>query len=224
MSRFRRAARKYAKRKQRKWKRRAQALSTVNRSLQPIPNRYICKMKYGTTVATGATGQFIFNLNSLFDPDRTGVGHQPYGFDPIANLYNRYRVIACGWRIHNPTAPTGTPVIVASLPSNDLGIVTSNTGLMLEHPRCKYITTNPGATPLTLKGKAYLPKMMGRTKAQYMADDNYQSFVTGSPNELGLLYLQTFNGLSGDGFGGIGLTVLLEFTVEFFDVKHVVQS
>lgn len=224
MSRIRRAARKYAKRKQRKWKRRAQALGVVNKSLQPIPNRYICKMKYSTTIATGASGQYTFNLNSLFDPDRTGVGFQPYGFDPLSNLYNRYRVIACGWRVHNPVAASGTPVIVASLPSNDLGMITTNTSIMLEHPRCKYVIANPGGPPVTLKGKSYLPKLMGRTKAQYMADDNYQAIVTASPNELGLLYLQTFNGLSGDGFGGIGLTVLLEFTVEFFDTKHIVKS
>lgn len=200
------------------------ALTNVNRSLQPIPNRYICKMKYSTTIATAAAGQFIFNLNSLFDPDRTGVGHQPYGFDPLANLYNRYRVIACGWRVQQPASNTGTPVITACLPSNDLGVVFPSTDEMLENPRCKYITQNPGAAIETLRGKVYLPKLMGRTKTQYMADDNYQATVVSSPNELGLLYLQTFNGLSGVGFGGIGLTVVLEYTVEFFDAKRIAQS
>lgn len=224
MSRFRRAARKYAKRKLRKWKRRAQALSNVNRSLQPIPNRYICKMKYGTTTTTSLGGQAVFNLNSLFDPDRTGVGHQPYGFDPLANLYNRYRVISCGWRIQTPTGATGNPIIIAALPNNDLGLTYVATDEMLENPRCKWVMNNPGAPINTLKGKQYLPKLMGRSKAQYMADDNYQAIVTTSPNELGLLYIQTFNGFNGASLGGISITVLLEFTVEFFDVKHVVQS
>ena len=42
----------------------SRALTTVNRSLQPFPNRYICKMKYATNVTTSAvTGQYIFNLN-----------------------------------------------------------------------------------------------------------------------------------------------------------------
>lgn len=39
------------------------------------------------------TGQ-IHRLNSLFDPDYTGVGHQPRGFDQLALLYSRYRVNA----------------------------------------------------------------------------------------------------------------------------------
>lgn len=225
MSRFRRAARKYAKRKQRKWKRRAQALSNVNRSLQPIPNRYICKMKYGTTTTTTALGgQAVFNLNSLFDPDRTGLGHQPYAMDSLSALYNRYRVISCGWRIQTPTGASGNPIIIAALPNNDLGLTYVATDEMLENPRCKWVMNNPGAPINTLKGKQYLPKLMGRSKAQYMADDNYQAVVTTSPNELGLLYIQTFNGFNGAALGGISITVLLEFTVEFFDVKHVAQS
>lgn len=203
---------------------RSGALTTVNRSLQPIANRYICKMKYGTTIVTNATGQYVFNMNSLYDPDRTGIGHQPYGYDPLSNLYNRYRVVSCGWRVHNPTGATGGAIITASFPNNDLGMTFANTGEMLENPRCKYIVQNPGAPVISLHGKSYLPKLMGRTKSQYMADDNYQAIVTASPSELGLLYLQTFNSLSGDALGGIGLTVILEFTVEFFDLKHIVQS
>lgn len=216
---IRRRARKGAGRR-----RGGQATTTVNKSLQPIPNRYICKMKYTTTVTSDALGQYIFNLNSLYDPDRTGAGHQPYGYDPLSNLYNRYRVISCGWRVQGPLGADGPPIIVASLPNNDLGLAFANTGVMLENPRCKYIAQNPGAPIPTLRGKIYLPKLMGRSKTQYMADDNYQSIVTASPNELGLLYLQTFNGYTGVAYAGVGLTVLLEFTVEFFDLKHVVQS
>jgi len=76
----------------------------------------------------------------------------------------------------------------------------------------------------TLSGKSYLPKLMGRTRAQYMADDNYQAIVSTNPTETGWLYLQTFNATTGLPIGGIPLNVVLEFTVEFFDLKHIVQS
>lgn len=218
----RRAARKPRRKVARRGPR--QALTTVNRSLQPIANRYICKMKYGTTVATSSSGSYIFNLNSLFDPDRTGFGHQPYGFDNLATLYNRYRVIACGWRVQEPAGSTGLPLTTSAIASNDLSISWSNTGIMLENPRAKYITQNPGAPAMTLRGKQYIPALVGRTKAQYMADDSYQATVLTSPSEVAVLYLQTFNALSGDAIAGIGLQVLLEYTVEFYDLKHVVQS
>jgi len=201
-----------------------QALTTVNRSLQPFPNRYVCKLKYATTVVTDALGSYIFNLNSLFDPDRTGGGHQPYGFDNLALLYNRYRCIATGWRIQNPMAANALPVTTGCIASNDASVAWTNTGVMLENPRAKYVTQNPGAASVTLSGKISLPKLMGRTKSQYMADDNYQSPVVGSPNELGLLYIQTFAATNGNTTAGQALQVILEYTVEFFDSKHVVQS
>lgn len=199
-------------------------LTTVNRSLQPIPDRYICKMKYATTVSTDLTGQYIFNLNSLFDPDRTSFGHQPYGYDNLTVLYNRYRVISCGWRICMPANYNGVSILLGSLPNNDPGISYLNDGEMRENPRTKYVLQNPGATSLVLKGKQNIATLMGRTKQQYMADDSYQAVTTASPNELGLLYLQTFTATTGLPLGSIPVNVTLEFTAEFFDLKHVVQS
>jgi hypothetical protein len=46
------------------------------------------------SVSTFGTGQ-VFRLNSCFDPDETGVGHQPYGWDQITPFYGTYKVIKC---------------------------------------------------------------------------------------------------------------------------------
>lgn len=204
----------------------SRALTTVNRSLQPFPNRYICKMKYSTNVYTNSTtGQYVFNLNSLYDPDSTGIGHQPYGYDNLALLYNRYRVISCGWRIIHPIGGfQGPAIMLACLPNNDASIVYTDAGEMTENPRTKYIIQNPGGSITPLKGKVYIPKLVGRTKAQYMADDHYQATVVSSPVEQALLYLQSFNPATGGVATSIPIQVVLEYTVEFFDVKHVVQS
>ena len=206
-------------------KRKGQVLTNVNRSLQPFATRYIAKMKYATTIATSAlNGQFIFNLNSIFDPDRTGVGHQPYGYDSLATIYNRYRVISCGWRVQHPMASAGVPVTIGCIASNDLGISWTDTGELLENPRAKYITQLPGSTAVTLRGKQHLPTLVGRTKTQYMSDDQYQANVTTSPSENCLLYLQTFASTNGFPTPSQPLQVVLEYTVEWFDSKRLIQS
>lgn len=205
--------------------RRGQALTNVNRSLQPIANRYICKQKYGTFVTTSSlSGQYIFNLNSCFDPDRTGIGHQPMGYDQLAGLYNKYRVISCGWRVQLPLSSGANAYSVGCLPSNDASIVWNDFGEMTEVSRTKYITQNSGAPAATLSGKINLATLVGKTKSQYMSDDTFAANVLTSPSEVMLLYLQTFSTGTGLATGGINLQVLLEFTVEYFDPKRLLQS
>lgn len=197
----------------------------VNRALQPIPQRYITKMKYSELVSTNANGFYAFNLNSIFDPNRTGIGHQPYGFDTLATLYNRYRVISCGWRIA-PVAPAvlaSSTVQLACLPGNE-----ELTGILSmfeckENPRARYSLTTNGGEVRFVTGKQYIPSLVGRSKAQYMADDRYQAQTTASPNELAILNLYTAVG-NVDSTATFPIQVLLEYTVEFFDIKHLAQS
>jgi hypothetical protein len=45
----------------------------------------------------------VFSLNSLFDPDISGTGHQPYGFDQLCSStgpYTRYKVIGVELELH----------------------------------------------------------------------------------------------------------------------------
>jgi len=66
----------------------------------PLPPTAIRKFKYAgqfnVNPAVGVTAGYVFRANSLYDPDVTGVGHQPYGFDQMMEHYNHYEVLeAC---------------------------------------------------------------------------------------------------------------------------------
>jgi len=195
-------------------------MGTVNRALQPIPQRYVCKMKYADDVTTDGLGSFRFNLNSLFDPNRSGLGHQPYGFDQLAALYNRYRVVSCGWRVTSPQSVSVRQV--GTLPANESTVAIASFAELKENPRAKYVTQMPGGNIQLVSGKVFIPSLMGRTKAQYMADDRYQADTGASPVELAVLniYVASETGALVAG----NLNVLLEYTVEFFDVKPLGQS
>lgn len=217
--------RKFIKRKVMARRRNPGRRLIINTALHPIPQRFITKMKYSEQISTDASGQYYMNLNSIFDPNRTGAGHQPYGFDTLATLYNRYRVISCGYRIQvnwsgNVTACQ--PVLAAALPSNE-PLTFLSAAEARENPRAKYITQTFGGEAQTLRGKVYIPSLVGRNKAQYMADDRYQALTTGSPQELAILNIITASG-GLDTPNSCTLQILMEYTVEFFDIKNLAQS
>jgi len=63
----------------------------------PFPPRRFVKFTYGQLISlsNGAAGVYgtgqTFRLNSLFDPDLTGVGHQPYGYDQVSLVYQKFK-------------------------------------------------------------------------------------------------------------------------------------
>lgn len=192
----------------------------VNRALHPIPQRFITKQKYSDTFAISAlVPSYVFNLNSTFDPNRTGAGHQPYGRDTLADLYNRYRVISCSFVINGYA--DNNAIRIACIATNELPSLTSVSDLC-ERPRARFIVQNPGGNTQYLKGSISIASLVGRTKAQYMADDRYQADVAANPAELALLQIAA--GGMNDSTAAATLTITLEYTVEYFDMRPLGQS
>lgn len=210
-----------AKRKNYRRKRtyRKKTTVNVNRALQPVPQRFIVKMKYAEDVQLNSSGNYQFNLNSVFDPNRTGTGHQPYGHDQFAALFNRYRVVSVGWRIC--ALSSTVPLQVGAVPSNEPQVITSM-DILKEQPRAKYVCQNFGGKTEYLTGWISLPSLVGRNRSQYMADDRYQSQVGASPAEAAILNCVVANpqGLP----IAATMNVILEYTVEWFDKVTLGQS
>lgn len=63
---------------------------------QNVKQKDFYKLTYADSVqlttATSSSGEYVFRLNSLYDVDSSGTGHQPYGHDTLATLWTRYRV------------------------------------------------------------------------------------------------------------------------------------
>jgi len=169
--------RKYQKRVNRKvMRRRRRRMVNVNRALAPFAQRYITKMKYSQAfnLSIGNNWTQIMNLNSVFDPDRSGIGHQPYGYDQLTPIYNRYRVISCAYVINCYSG--GVPIRYGALPCNETPPI-NNMSELVENPRAKWAVQFPAGSTTKVKGSVYIPSLVGRSRAQYMADDRYQAQV-----------------------------------------------
>ena len=213
---------------------RKNVLSTVGRTLAPIAQRYITKMKW-SQVLTSAAGAGTYGitriaLNNLNKPEQqltvVSPPHQPYGFDQLTTLYNRFRVISASYVIM-AQAQDGSTLQVACFPANEVVSPTSISQLR-ESPRTRYTLQGTGAAIRPIVGKVYLPSLMGRTTAQYMADDRYQSVCDNAgfqlPSELAVLHILAGTPTEIGPVPQINFNVTVEYTVEFFDQKPLSQS
>ena len=119
------------------------------RSITGFPDQMVCKLKYNTVISmvnVSGHGSYRMNLNSLYDPDDTGSGHQPMGFDQYAAIYQDYEVRASS--IYVKPLPIDANVCrYCVYPSNQSTAVT-HVEQAIEQPYSKkgYITTNQTAT------------------------------------------------------------------------------
>ncbi|WP_445779482.1 hypothetical protein, partial [Shewanella sp.] len=67
------------------------------RDFNPFPATMVARLTYSAVINIDANtvspGYHLFRANGIFDPDYTGIGHQPYGRDTYASIYNHYRVL-----------------------------------------------------------------------------------------------------------------------------------
>ena len=70
----------------------------------PFPPRMVRELTYSSmdSITGGSSGisgtTKVFGLNNLYDPDVSGTGHQPFGYDQLlaaTGPYSRYKVLGC---------------------------------------------------------------------------------------------------------------------------------
>jgi len=210
----------------------ARAARAVNLShnLGPIPQRMITKLKYcdafARTSTLGILNTYQFNLNSIFDPDLTGTGHQPYGRDTYATLYNRYRVFAVSWAIDAAidvvNANNAYNAQITVLPQNSSTTYTS-LGEVAEKPRAiTKLAPNVGKT--TSRGHISLPNLNGQTSTEYKGDDRFQALMGSNPAEIMTLSICFASPDATTVNVGLSYTVRLIYHCEFFDPLVLARS
>ena len=173
------------------------------------------------TSTAGAMQTKIVRANDIFDPDYTGTGHQPMGFDQWAVLYNHFVVlgskVTCRFVLD---ADENDPAYVGVYISDD------TTTPYTDASEC--IESKKGQTKILAR-----PDKAGHVTATYSAKrfynvtdvkdnvDRLGSTVTASPTEQALFHywLQGVNEtINGD------VDVTIEYIVMFSEPKDLAQS
>jgi len=167
---------------------------------------------------TGLTAKQQFRLNSAFDPDYTGSGTQPYGFDQWSVLYNHYVVekaaVTCLVEGYN-----SAPVIAGLYTSDDQTILGDAADTVAAGG--SYGLVHNGSQPTRLELDFDTSKFFDRRNVA--TDSELRANVGSNPSEVAFctLFVQDIARTTGL---AVGYVITIDYTVRFMEPKDVSPS
>lgn len=196
-----------------------------------MPNKLATKLRYvgqSTINPTtgGVAGVYVLNAIGLFDPDISGTGHQPRGFDELMTMYNHYQVV-------------GGKVTVTFAHQNNATNVNQYVGIALKDGITPYTNPNdylegrnvvstvlPANTTQphtrTLSKTFSLRKFFGVTKP--LSSNQWRGNESTNPNDGAYYHLFVAPVLGATDEPAITATWRMEFFTVFTEPKNPLQS
>lgn len=161
-----------------------------------FPQKLSVRMKYGDsftigTITAGTAWYNVFRTNSIFDPDVTGIGHQPRYHDQLAALYAFYYVKKTSIKVtFHPSTDSGSIIgfVIPDASSGSIAIPATVSDL-IEFPGAKYkhmSNENSGPLPamisLTVRSKDMQEDIRSSRTAFGTSPSDAANFVVGMFN------------------------------------------
>lgn len=158
--------------------------TAIGRSL--VPARKTIKLVYTSDTKTPTSNtSIIWNdwaLNGMYDPDVTGVGHQPLGFDQMALLYQRYRVHGCMMIMEGQVLTAGTAACIL-MGYDDLNVKPATLTDAKESKQYKCVISN-NERPFKISRYIPISVASGRTSKQINNEDNFVGTFVSNPPDI----------------------------------------
>lgn len=195
---------------------RAQAYSMY---YDPFPRVMRAILRYSDVVTINAVPGYaaghVFRAGSIRDPDYTGIGHQPYGHDTYAGIFNHYRVVKSVCKIVNTTAGANN---IMSLTLHDDTASVSDYNLLREMKPGKFIPLNQThetvGLAMTYNSVQAFPGQVSDTTALFGNDPAEEMYfhisVEGSNQSLDP--------------SNVSIAVSIEYYCEFSELKNLGTS
>jgi hypothetical protein len=205
-------------------------------SEDPFPPHMVKQFRYAETFqfTTGAAGvvgtEQVMRLNSMFDPNQTGVGHQPYGYDQyMGTIYQKYRVLRASFEITFTTPGAANDVFCCALLSG-AGNILSLTGMSIDRageiPRVLHKQlSSAGSRKAVISSRSMIPLelLFGITRGVLANSDDYAAVNTASPANVATLAFSV-GSYSGQGAEAVSAQVVIVYEAIIYDRIGVTQS
>lgn len=194
--------------------------------ITPFPANAIVRLRYTAAFSLpshAVTGGLLgtsktFQPNSAFEP-YDGQTTQPYGFDQMAALYGKYKVLSADLQLScvAPTAPDSTMVqVLSQSPSGAISLVGADGGLTAARPNVATIIAQQYVVA-TYRRNYAMHELLGVTKREFDANtEEYAAAVGSNPVRMPTITLQACT-LTSNTISTTAVLLVLEQTVMFFE-------
>lgn len=198
----------------------------------PFGKQFYTKLRYNEAHTFSASGtanfasSYKFNLSSIYDPNFSGVGHQPMGRDELMNIYEKYTVVGAKITvcyIGDTTVPSAVGLRLVD--GNTSAIADKKVAIENGDSRWSYMTTaNGGNNRIILSKQVNHKKFFGL--ADIVGNENYTKTSTAQPanDDTCVAELWVAPISASDTHGRTLVDVTIEYAVVFTEPKDLALS
>lgn len=201
-------------------------VSTRLPRVSQTPQSRAVLLSYATTIslaesAAGSGATYFYRLNSVYDPDASGVGGVAIGYNTYAALYLNYKVRRVTVRLQGTgTMASGGAMRVTLAPVPFQAVVPANkhTWVLIPGSVSKMIAPNANGGPTIVNlVAAYDNAAVARiTPQQYSNDMDWSGAVGSNPARQNYLML-AIDTINSGTVGTLGYAIQITYEVEWFN-------
>lgn len=173
------------------------SLSIFDRLSHPVTLTYAETISLSSSNLQGYAGsQYTWAINSLYDPNQTGGGHQPYGYDQMCLFFGRYCVYGAKFEfVVTEPSQAGLIFLTEAQSSNSSSSLTSMyIDQIREQQRCRSLYLDPTSKTMGRTLNTYwVSKVEKVKKSKVMSDDQYSSHNNTNPTLVPMVHVALCN-------------------------------
>lgn len=170
-----------------------------------------------------SVASYIYSLNGLFDPDISGAGQQPTGFDQYMALYERYTVTKVKVTIKMINNDTNRHLVGCNLAAVSAVSTDANVYLRNNNMGYNYVEANTNGGPTTASW-SFMVDLAKVFRDDLLTNQDYSGTSAGNPNQQYYLIIWDAPADGSSDVGNSTWTVRLEYYTTFRELASTSNS